>query len=91
VELEIAPGMEGIPINAPARQTGQYKYNKTANSATSFLITEFQMTNIKSAILLIQDMSSAEVGLVALYKFYRSSGKINCCLSTYKNVASAFD
>jgi len=83
--------MDGIPINTKARQTRQHKYNKTATSATSFLISEFQMTNIKSAILLIQDMSSAEVGLVALYKFYRSSGKINCCLSTYRNVASVFD
>jgi len=82
--------MEGIPINTPAKQTRQHKCNKTANSATSFLTSEFQMTNTKSAILFIPDMSSAEVGLVALYKFYRSSGKINC-LPTYTNVASAFD
>jgi hypothetical protein len=71
--------MEGIPINSQAKQMMHHKYNKTANSATSFLTSEFQMTNTKSAILFIQDISSAEVGLVALYKFYRSSGKINCC------------
>ena len=84
-----AHGMEGIPINT--KQTRQHEHNKTANSATSFLTSEFQMTNTKSAILFIQYMSSAEVGLVALYKFYRSSGKINCSLPTYTNVASAFD
>jgi hypothetical protein len=84
--------MEGIhPIDTQAKQTKQHKYTKTANSATSFLALEFQMTNTQSAILLIQDMSSAEVGLVALCKSYRSSGKINCFLTTYKNVASAFD
>ena len=64
--------MAGIPIHMQANQAKTDKYNRNADSATSFMASEIQMTYTKSAILLIQDMSSAEVGLVALCKFYRS-------------------